>query len=441
MVMAEEIDARRKRVLDRIDETRGPLLEFLAGYVRIPSVTPGSAPEDLPGETRTCQAWLARELAGWGMFDTLDMWEDQPGQPNVAAGIRSPGGSVEHALAYNGHTDTVGVSAEQRAHWVGDPWSAEIRDGRMYGRGTTDMKAGNAAFLWAMRAVHDCGFRPASDVIATITIGEETSEAEIGPLSALRRGYRAPLIVNGEPTSLRIAPAGMGWFFFRLLVEGKSLHPAARYRAVYPQPGDEPPPGVDAVEKMRMLMDAISALERDWALHRKHPLMPPGGMNVSPVFIQGGSLRAEMPPSCEAVFAAVVRPGDSCQGVLSEIGEAIAGVVARDSWLRVHPPTIEYPVIHAAMEPLDTPITHPGVVALGDAYTKALGGRPAYGCLPGPCDANFMAAAGETVVIFGPGDLSLGAHGTNECVPVQEVVDACKVYASLILEWSGVVAD
>lgn len=416
-------------------ETPG-LLEFLANYVRHASVNPGRAPEEMPGETSTCQKWLAGEIREWNVCDRVETWADLPDQPNLAATMVGSG-KTGSALMYNGHTDTVGVSLEQREQWIGDPWSGEIRDGKMFGRGATDMKAGNAAFLWAMRAIHEAGLRPAADVIATITIGEETSEADIGPLSALRRGYRAPLIVNGEPTSLQIAPAGMGWFFFRLTVEGKSLHPAARYRAVYPQPETGPLPGVDAIEKMRSLMDALSGLERDWALTRKHPLMPPGGMNLSPVSIQGGSYRAEMPPSCEAVFAVVVRPGDSCRSVLDEIEAAIAGVAVRDSWLRAHPPKIEYPVIHAAMEPLDTPIDHPGVVALAGAFRTALGCEPVYGSLPGPCDANFMAAERETVIICGPGNLAFGAHGTNEYVPVREVVDACKVYAALIIDWCG----
>ena len=137
---------------------------------------------------------------------------------------------------------------------------------------------------------------PAADLFVTYSIGEETGEAEIGPLSVCERGYRAPLIINGEPTNLRVAPATMGWFFFRITIEGKSLHPAARYTAIYPRPGDVPPAGVDAVEKARKIMDALSHLERDWALYQHHPVMPPGGMNLCHVSIQGGSYRAEMPP-------------------------------------------------------------------------------------------------------------------------------------------------
>ena len=108
-------------------------------------------------------------------------------------------GQNGRSLMYNGHTDTVQVSPEQRAEWRGgDPWSGHIEDGRLYGRGATDMKGGNAAFAWAARCLHAAGFQPASDLIATFSIGEETGEAEIGPLSVLERGYRAPLIVNGE---------------------------------------------------------------------------------------------------------------------------------------------------------------------------------------------------------------------------------------------------
>jgi acetylornithine deacetylase/succinyl-diaminopimelate desuccinylase-like protein len=428
----------RRQVLAKIDATANDLLAFLTDYVRQKSVNPGRATAEEPGDTRAAQEWLRNRLAAFSCFDELDLWDGAPGQPNLAAMVRGAGGGGR-PLMYNGHTDTVQVSPEQRVAWIGgDPWSGHIADGKLYGRGSSDMKAGNAAFAWAARSLYAAGFRPAADVTVTYNIGEETGEAEIGPLSVLERGYRAPLIVNGEPTNMRVASATMGWFFFRITVEGKSLHPAARYMAIFPQAGDGAPPGVDAIEKARKIMDALSHLERDWALYQHHPVMPPGGMNLCHVSIQGGSYRAEMPPSCEVVYAVVYNPALKGDQVISEIEAVIDGVVQADSWLREHPPVIEYPVIHRVLDPVNLPLDHQAVTTLATAFRSALGREPDLGCLPGPCDANIMAGAGETTIIFGPGDLAFGAHGTNEYVPVDQVIDAAKVYAHLIVDWCGV---
>ncbi len=429
----------RQTILAEIDASASQLVAFLADYVRHKSVNPGRATLDDPGETWTCQEWLRDQLATFGSFDTLDLWEGAPGQPNLAAVARGVGGAGR-PLMYNGHTDTVQVSPEQCAEWKGsDPWSGHLEEGRLFGRGATDMKGGNAAFAWAARAIRAAGFRPLADVIATYSIGEETGEAEIGPLNVLERGYRAPLIINGEPTNLRVAPATMGWFFFRISIQGKSLHPAARYSAIYPRSGQEAPAGVDAVEKARKIMDALSHLERDWALYQHHPVMVPGGMNLCHVSIQGGSYRAEMPPGCEIVYAVVFNPGLRSKEVLEQIQEAIDGVVQTDTWLRQHPPVIDCPVIHRVLEPVNLPLDHEAVAALETAYRAALQREPELGCLSGPCDANIMADIGETTIIFGPGDLAFGAHGTNEYVPIDQVIDACKVYAALIIDWCGVV--
>jgi acetylornithine deacetylase/succinyl-diaminopimelate desuccinylase-like protein len=199
-------DAKRQ-VLDVIDESAPQLLQFLTEYVRQKSVNPGRATLEEPGNTRDAQVWLRDQLAAFGCFDEVDLWEGAPDQPNLAAVARGRGGAGR-PLMYNGHTDTVQVSPEQRAEWRGgDPWSGHIEAGNLYGRGATDMKGGNAAFAWAVRCLAAAGYRPAADVLVTYSIGEETGEAEIGPLSVLERGYRAPLIVNGEPTNMRVAPA------------------------------------------------------------------------------------------------------------------------------------------------------------------------------------------------------------------------------------------
>jgi acetylornithine deacetylase len=272
------------------------------------------------------------------------------------------------------------------------------------------------------------------DLILTFSIAEETGEADIGPMSVLRRGYTAPLVVNAEPTHLAISPATMGWFFFKITVLGKGLHPASRYAAVYPTREPLPLAGIDAVEKLRKIMDALTLLERDWALYQRHMFMPPGAMNMTPVYIHGGNLRASMAEQCEVVYAVVYNPGLRSEEVVRQIRAVVDGVAASDTWLREHPPIIEVPVIHQVLEPVNLPLEHPAVQKLASAYRDALGAEPAFGSLPGPCDANIMSEAGVTTIIFGPGDLGMNAHGTDEYVPLQQVIDACKVYASLMVD-------
>jgi acetylornithine deacetylase/succinyl-diaminopimelate desuccinylase-like protein len=161
-------------------------------------------------------------------------------------------------------------------------------------------------------------------------------------------------------------------------------------------------------------------------------------LNLCHVSITGGSYRAEMPPGCEVVSAVVYNPALTGDEVMAQIRSVIDGVAQADTWLREHPPRIDFPVIHRVLDPVNVPLDHEAVAAMTNAYRGALGREPELGCLPGPCDANIMAGAGETTVVFGPGDLAPGAHGTDEFVPVEQVIAACKVYAHLIVDWCGV---
>lgn len=424
----------RAAAVAAIDREEGELVTFLQRYVATRSVNPGKAPEGERGDESACQGWLADTVREWGL-GRVDLWEEVPSRPNLAITVRGSGGGAA-GLMFNGHTDTVEVTADQLAQWRGDPWSGDVRDGALYGRGAVDMKGGNAAFLWAAKVVAELGVPLTRDLVLTVSIAEETTEPDVGPLSVLRRGYRAPLIVNAEPTELQICPAAMGWFFFRLTVEGRSLHPSVRYTGLYPEQGEEIL-GVDAILKMTRLMAAFEELERDWYLHRRHPLMPPGAMGICPVEIHGGAPRAAMSERCSAIFAVPIAPSLRSGEVMDELCASIQSVTVRDTWLREHPPELEWPVLQPVMEPMDLPGDHWAVGAMAQTYRDTLGNEPAIGCFPGPCDANLMAEDGATVVICGPGRLSSGAHGTNEYLEVAQLIAACKLYAGLILDRCG----
>lgn len=427
----------RAELLETIDAGQAELIAFLQEYVAIPSVNPRRGNYEGLSQEKGCQLWLAETLRGFGCFATVDVWEEAKDRPNIAARLASARDGV--AVMFNGHTDTVEVTSDQKAEWHdGDPWSGEVKGGNLYGRGATDMKAGVAAFIWAAKAVGELGIPLKQGVYVTINVGEETAEADVGPLSVLRRGYSAPFVINAEPTALSICRAAVGWLYLRVTVDGRSMHPASRYKAIYPYAAEVPSAGVDAISKMQKVLSALAELERDWGIHKRHPLIAPGTMNLCPIYIEGGDHRSSMSETCQAEFAVVYNPDVTTHEVLAEIEAAVHSVTAADRWLRDHPPRIDAPIMHRIMEPFEVPADHPSVTSLAQAYWEALGREPTVTGFEGASDANIMSEEGVTTIVCGPGDIAFGAHGANEYVPIRQVVDACKIYASLIVEVCGI---
>ncbi len=408
------------------------ITDFLTHFIQERSPAPKVGPVDVA----KAQHWLAAQLASFGVFDEIDVWEVEPGQPNVVAVCRGAGNGP--SLMFHGHTDVVPVTDAQAALWTGDPWSGEVRDGAIWGRGASDMKGGLAAAICAVRFLRELGVRPVGDVLVAANIGEEYVRPEIGVLSVLDRGYRADLIVDCEPTELAICPVAAGWFMFRLEVYGRAIHPAARHKTLHPSSDPTAPPGVDAIELMTRYMRAFEDLNRVWGLYHHHPLTPPGTSNIGPIEIHGGSAAAAVPELCEATFVVVVSPGRSSLELVEDVRKAISRVTQADPWLVAHPPRLELPVLDPIIyEPMDVPISDRRVQAVCRAATKALGVDPTIGCQTAPSDANILAARGETVLSCGPGGQSFNVHGTDEFVPIANLVDATAIYMAVIEEWCG----
>ncbi len=299
------------------------------------------------------------------------------------------------------------------------------------------MKGGLAAAACAVRFLREAGARPLGDVLVAANIGEEYVRPEIGVLSVLDRGYRADLVIDCEPTELEICPVAVGWFMFRLEVHGRAIHPAARYKTLHPSADPTAPPGVDAIELMTRYMRAFEDLNRVWGLYHHHLLTPPGTSNIGPIEIHGGSAAAAVPELCEATFVVVVSPGRSSLELVEDVRSAIARVTEADPWLIAHPPQLELPVLDPLIyEPMDVAVADRRVQALCRAATRARG-VATIGCQTAPSDANIMTAHGQTVLSCGPGGQSFNVHGTNEFVPVANLVDATAVYMALIEEWCG----
>jgi acetylornithine deacetylase/succinyl-diaminopimelate desuccinylase-like protein len=296
------------------------------------------------------------------------------------------------------------------------------------------MKGPNVALAWAAAALFEAGFVPPGRARLSFTIGEESGEAEIGPLNILESGHGAELVVVAEPTDLAVCPAAVGWFFFRVDVEGKASHSASRGASIHPQPSGQPA-GVNAIELMTRIMDQLRSLEEQWGLYESHPLIAPGTMGMTPVEIRGGGPQATTPDSCFATWTAVLAPHRSFAETERELEEALRAATAGNRWLEQHPPKLTAPYLQRYYEPVNLASEHPAVQAMLGSVEQV---RPTarVAAMPTPSDANFFAEAGAPTLVMGPGDLlSSGVHGLDEHIAVDALAEAAKVYAIFIAEW------
>lgn len=412
------------------------LVAFASAYVQHSSVNLELGGPSVAGQEGSCQEWLARELDRWGVFEVVDTWAIDAGRPNVATVLRGAGDG--QALLLNGHSDVVPAPEELIDTWLVPPWSGAVVDGCLFGRGACDMKGPNASFLMAARAMREAGIQLKGDVICTAVVGEESGNRHVGCDSILDRGYRAPLCIVAEPTNLAVIPTITGELYLRIRVRGRATHLANRPASIWPQSSSAEPPGVNAIEKMWKVLRALIELERDWGVHVHHLAMPPGAMTLNIAMIRGGEYISSLPEECEAVVSVLFAPQFRVGDVMAEIEAVVRRAAENDLWLREHLPEIQAPYVVPAKEPVDHSSDDTGYQTLCRAAASAVGREPrvAYGAFTS--DANFLDERGQPCIMFGPGDLSMGTHGADEHIPVQDLIAACHAYAHMMIDWCGV---
>lgn len=383
-----------------IPTPRGDALALTRALVAVDSRNPSLA-SDGPGEGAVAEL-LARVLREWGF--KVDLIEAIPGRPNVLA--RIGGGDGGRSLLLNGHLDTVGVLGMTHA-----PFTPDVRDGRLYGRGACDMKSGIAAMCAAAARAADDGL--GGEVIITAVIDEEF--ASHGTREILAMGVTAHAAIVTEPTRLAICPAHRGFAWADVTVEGRAAH-GSRYDV-----------GVDAITHAALLLAELDAFQRTTLVSRTHPLL--GHASLHAGTITGGIGISTYPDRCTFSLERRTLPGERGADFFAELASAIARV-------RAHTPAFRATVAPGLVqEPNDVPAEHEIVVALRDACDAAAERAPIEG-LSCWTDAALLTAAGIPAVCFGPGDIAL-AHAAEEYVPVDEIARATDVLTRLITNWSG----
>ncbi len=327
------------------------------------------------------------------------------------------------SLILNGHVDV--VPPGDPALWTNPPFEAVERGGRLYGRGALDMKGPLCAGLFALRALRRAGVTLRGDLFLQSVVGEE--DGGMGTLASILRGYRADGAVVMEPTRLAVAPALSGALNFRVRVPGKAAHGAVR---------DE---GVSAIDKFVPVYRAVMALEaaRNRALSGD-PLFAPYAVPfpISVGTIQGGDWASSVPDHLDFEGRMGVAPGEDLAAARGELEAAVAAAAARDSWLRDHPPRVEW--WGGQFEPARTSPDHPLVEAVCSAAWAVRGRKPAVAGMPYGADMGLLANHGGTpTLLFGPGDIRR-AHRPDEFVEVEELLAAAGSIAVAAMRFCGV---
>jgi acetylornithine deacetylase len=423
--MAAQTDVET-RITEAVEARRNELFELTRELVRIPSVT---------GEEGPIQGVVAERMRALGL--DVDVWEPDAadlapyaehvgefaslaGRPNVVGTLRGSGGGK--SLILNAHIDTVEAGDPRR--WSHAPFGGEVVDGRLYGRGACDMKAGLATHLHALAALADAGVRPLGDVIVESVISEEDGGA--GTLAAILRGYRADGAIITEPTNLAVIPAQGGSLVFRLHVPGRSAHACVR---------DE---GVSAIEKFALLHRALLAFEAARNAAIDHPLYA-GIANKVPInigVVRGGAWPSSVPESLIAEGRAGLVPGEDLEAFRREFVATIERAADEDDWLRGERPQVEW--FSGQFAPAEIAHDSPLVRTIAQAHGTVTGEEARLDAATYGADMrHFLIFGGTPCVMYGAGDVRL-AHFTDESVPLEDMVTAAKTVAVTIANWCGV---
>jgi acetylornithine deacetylase len=354
------------------------VVELAAQLVAIDSVNPALVPGG-NGERE-----IASFVASWCSEQGLEVEVVGDERPSVVATKRGSGGG--RSLLLNGHLDTVGVAG------MDDPFTPRVEDGRLYGRGSYDMKGAVAAMLVAAAAAPPLR----GDLIVTAVADEEL--ASRGTEDVLERA-RADAAIVAEPTELAVAVAHRGFVGFEIEASGVAAH------------GSRPDLGVDAIAKMGPVLVGLAELDARLQAGARDPLAGPASVHAS--LIEGGQELSSFPGRCLLTGERRTIPGETVAQVESELR-----LIAGDSNVRVI----------AAREPLEAPGAHPFVdLVRRHSGTSELVGVPFW------TDAALLAAAGIPTVVYGPA--GAGAHAAVEWVETASLERLCEVVTAIAAEW------
>jgi len=372
----------------------------LVRLVQINSINPSIAP-GAPGE-REIAAFIASSLTTCGL--AVENYEPEPGRITVVGRLAGTGGG--RSLMLNAHCDTVDVPG------MPEPFSGGIRDGKLYGRGSYDMKGSLAACKTAAKALKASDNRLRGDVLVAAVADEEYGS--LGTRDLITRVHVDGAIVT-EPTALDVCLAHKGYLWIRVQIAGRAAH------------GSKFELGIDANMKMGRFLSELSVLERDLRSRTPHSLVGPPSLHAA--LLHGGSGLSTYAPLSTVEIERRTVPGETEAQAVAEIQAIVDRLSAED---RDFHATVE---CFFSRDPFEAREGSEVVRAAGGAARKVRGCEPKYiGDTPW-MDAALLQADGTDTVVFGA--TGAGAHSDCEWVDLESVYQLAEILAETAIDYCG----
>lgn len=384
---------------------------LLAEMVAIDSTNPDLAgPEETAAGEAQIAAYLAQEMEQLGLETTTTTLA--PGRLNVIG--RLPGAKGDgRTLLLNGHMDTVGVTG------MTDPFGATIRDGRLYGRGSQDMKASLAAMLGAAKALIDAGCRLEGALLLTAVADEEYASIGTADIAhQISEGQlRADAAIVTEPTDMALCLAHRGFIWYEVETIGRAAH-GSRYQD-----------GIDANMRMGRFLVELEQLANELLTRPPHPLAGPPSLHASR--LEGGTELSIYAARCRLQLERRTAPGETEAQATAELQAILDRLAAAD-------PTFQATLRPwFSREPFTTNENATIAQSLSRAAEACLGQALPITGAPFWTDAALLAAVGVETVLFGP--TGAGLHSAEEWVDLQSVYNLTAILAAVAVDYLGVV--
>jgi acetylornithine deacetylase/succinyl-diaminopimelate desuccinylase-like protein len=395
----------RAAIWQRLEEQEADLIALCQQLVRVPSVN-GVHPEEAIAQA------IGQALAARGLVPETPLYE--PGRPNVVAGL----GQGEEALLFVGHMDT--VPAGDPEDWLFDPFAAEIHNGRLYGRGACDNKAGIAIAITLLGILKEWEGSLNGRVLLCCVPDEETgATGRIGIKPLLRDGYlNASQAIYAYPGLDLLSIGHRGLLRVRVQAKGEATHSG----------GDAWEFGQAGANAVTALAELLLTLEQWQPSYEPHPAFPGRRTVITPgTLIRGGEMESMVPAQAEAMIDSRLLPGQHGDALLTEMQRLAQQVEQRRPGIRFEwAKLIDLPAVSI---PADTPV----VTSLA-RWTEMLTGQRPVVAGAGPANEGYLLIGAGIPTVCGFGPPGGNAHAADEYVEVAGLLQTAKIYAAAALD-------